>query len=39
MRGERLYYDLATLCEQAGVSLSAVRANAQMLRDAMRRAA
>jgi steroid delta-isomerase-like uncharacterized protein len=39
MRGERLYYDLATLCEQAGVSLSAVRANAQILSESMRRAA
>ena len=37
MRGERLYYDLATLCDQAGISLSAVQANAKMLSDSMRR--
>ena len=29
MLGERIYFDLATLCEQAGVSLEAIRAAAK----------
>lgn len=29
MEGEAIYFDLATLCEQAGFSLEAVRANAR----------
>ena len=32
MEGERLFYDLATLCDQAGLSLAAVRAVADTLR-------
>jgi hypothetical protein len=28
MAGERIYFDLATLCEQAGISLEAIRAAA-----------
>lgn len=35
MRGERLYYDLATLCDQAGIELAAVREAARALQAAL----
>ena len=37
MVGETVHYDLATLCEQAGFSLDAVRAVAASLREAAAR--
>jgi steroid delta-isomerase-like uncharacterized protein len=39
MEGERLFFDLATFCEQAGLSLPALRAAAQTLRDSLSDAA
>ena len=35
MEGERVFYDLATLCEQAGLSLSAVRDAARGMQAAL----
>jgi steroid delta-isomerase-like uncharacterized protein len=35
MRGERLYYDLATLCDQAGLRLDAVRESARAMQVAL----
>ncbi len=35
MEGERLFFDLATFCDQAGLSLSAVQNAARMLRTAL----
>lgn len=35
IRGERLYYDLATLCEQAGLSVNAVRESARQMQAAL----
>ncbi|MGH7788730.1 MAG: ester cyclase [Candidatus Binatia bacterium] len=35
LRGERLYYDLATLCDQAGIKLGAVREAAGAMQAAL----
>jgi steroid delta-isomerase-like uncharacterized protein len=35
MEGERLYFDLATFCEQAGLSLAAVQSAAQAVRNSL----
>jgi hypothetical protein len=36
MLGESIYYDLATLCEQAGLPLDEVRAGARARAEALR---
>ena len=38
MEGESIYFDLATLCEQAGLPLDQVRAGAKARAEALRRA-